>query len=343
MKVKQLIQQKIQEGSTKIIVGTHALLSNSLQFKNLALVIIDEQHRFGVAQRSFLQQKTGEIKDGIAQKIPHLLTMTATPIPRTLSLSIFGNLDLSVIREFPKGRKPIKTKIVAKNAREEAYQFIEKEIRKGRQVFVICPLVDDSTENQALRSVKSEFKRLQKEVFPNLKLGLLHGKLKPAEKNKVMADFKEKKKQMLVSTSVVEVGVDVPNATIMMIEGAERFGLAQLHQFRGRVGRGKHQSYCFLLTSDDAPDSTKRLGVMEKTNDGLKIAQADLSLRGPGHFLGASQSGTPDITMEYLNNIEAITAARDQARRVVAFDPKLKKFPGLREQLVKLKDRAHWE
>lgn len=336
--------RKIETGKAKLVIGTHALLQDQVKFGNLALIIIDEQHRFGVAQRAYLQRKVEKVQDGIEQKVPHLLTMTATPIPRTLSLSIFGNLDLSIIDEFPKGRKLIKTKIINKKQREQAYRFIEKEILAGRQAFVICPLVEETADSgKEVKAVTEETERLQKKVFPNLKLDLLHGKMKPDEKNEIMAKFKQKEIDILVSTSVVEVGVDVPNATIMMIEGAERFGLAQLHQFRGRVGRGKYQSYCFLLTSENAPDSTARLRVLEKTNDGFKIAEADLKLRGPGQFLGLAQSGVPDVAMESLTDVKSIQAARNQARRVIAFDPKLKKFPGLKNQLTKLEKIVHWE
>ena len=270
--------------------------------------------------------------------------MTATPIPRTLALSIFGNLDLSVIDEFPKGRKLIKTKVVNKKQRKQVYEFIGKKIISGRQAFVICPLVEETADGgKEVKAATEEMKRLQKEVFPRFKLGLLHGKMKPDEKNNIMAEFKERKIDILVSTSVVEVGVDVPNATIIMIEGAERFGLAQLHQFRGRVGRGKQQAYCFLATSENAPVSTLRLRILEGTNDGFKIAEADLKLRGPGQFLGQAQSGVPDVAMESLTNVKSIQAARDQALRVIAFDPKLTKFPKLKNQLEKLEKVAHWE
>lgn len=342
--IKRMALEKIKSGESKLAIGTHALLRDQVQFKKLAFVIIDEQHRFGVSQRAYLQQEVEKVSDGIKQKTPHLLTMTATPIPRTLALSIFGNLDLSVIDEFPKGRKLIKTKVVNKKQRKQVYEFIGKKIISGRQAFVICPLVEETADGgKEVKAATEEMKRLQKEVFPRFKLGLLHGKMKPDEKNNIMAEFKERKIDILVSTSVVEVGVDVPNATIIMIEGAERFGLAQLHQFRGRVGRGKQQAYCFLATSENVPVSTLRLRILEGTNDGFKIAEADLKLRGPGQFLGQAQSGVPDVAMESLTNVKSIQAARDQALRVIAFDPKLTKFPKLKNQLEKLEKVAHWE
>jgi ATP-dependent DNA helicase RecG len=337
------ILDKISVGNVKLVVGTHALLQEKIRFKNLVLVIIDEQHRFGVNQRAYLQQKTLNLDDGIKSKIPHLLTMTATPIPRTLSLAIFGNLDLSVIDEFPKGRKKIITKTVSDKERDEIYQFVRNEIKKGRQAFVICPLVEESSKISQVKAVTEEQKRLQKKIFSDLKIGLLHGKMKSKEKEAVMQEFKNKEFDILVSTSVVEVGIDVPNATIMIIEGAERFGLSQLHQFRGRVGRGQYQSYCFLITSVNAPKVTSRLRTMEKTNDGFKISQEDLKLRGPGQFLGTMQSGMADITMESLSDIKTIQAARLEAQRVLSFDPHLEKFPLLKQQIQKLQSTAHWE
>lgn len=340
---KNDLKKAVNKGEIDVVIGTHAILQKKVGFKNLALVIIDEQHRFGVNQRAHLQQKAARLDDGKKKTIPHLLTMTATPIPRTLSLAIFGNLEFSIIDEFPKGRKQIKTSVVGKSGRAQVYQFIEKEIKSGRQVFVICPLVEESSKITEVKAATEELIRLQKKVFLKFTLGLLHGKMKPKEKNRIMSAFKDKKIDILVSTSVVEVGVDIPNATIMMIEGAERFGLAQLHQFRGRVGRGKHQSYCFLFTSDNAPDSTSRLRAMEKTNDGFKIAEADLKLRGPCQFMGTLQSGLPDVAMESLSDVKTIQAARDQAQRIIAFDPKLKKFPLLKEQVEKLDTITHWE
>lgn len=340
---KKVLLEKLVQGKIDLVIGTHAILQDKVAFKNLSLVIIDEQHRFGVNQRAFLQQQTSVIDDGNKQTIPHLLTMTATPIPRSLSLAIFGNLDLSIIDEMPKGRKKIITKVINKQGRNQVYGFIKKVTGEGQQVFIICPLVEESSKVTEVKAATEEFERLQKKIFPEFKLGLLHGRKKPAEKNEIMKDFKNKKIDILVSTSVVEVGVDIPNASIMIIEGAERFGLSQLHQFRGRVGRGEHQSYCFLFTSENVADSTRRLSVMEKTNDGFKIAKEDLKLRGPGQFLGTMQSGLPDIAMESLSDVKSIQAAREEAQRIIAFDAKLKKFPELKNQLEKLEAVAHWE
>jgi ATP-dependent DNA helicase RecG len=258
-------------------------------------------------------------------------------------LAIFGNLDLSIIDEYPKGRKKIITKVVPPIGRSQVYAFIEKQVAKGRQVFVIYPLVRETSKMNEVKAATEEHKRLQEKIFPSLQIGLLHGKMKPKEKESVMNDFKRRNLDILVATSVVEVGVDVPNATIMVIEGAERFGLSQLHQFRGRVGRDKHQSYCFLLTSDSVPAATKRLRTMEKTNDGFKIAQADLKLRGPGQFMGTLQSGIPDIAMESLADVKTIEAARLEAQRILAFDPKLEKFPLLAKNVQHLGAITHWE
>ncbi len=340
---KKTLLEKIANGEIDLVIGTHAILQDKVNFKKLALVIIDEQHRFGVNQRAYLQQKTSVIEDDSQETIPHLLTMTATPIPRSLSLAIFGNLDLSIIDEMPKGRKKIITRVISKKGRDQVYAFIKQQIQSGRQAFIICPLVEESSKISEVKAATEELKRLQKNIFPDFKLGLLHGRVKPAEKNQVMKKFKNKKIDILVSTSVVEVGVDIPNATIMLIEGAERFGLSQLHQFRGRVGRRGYQSYCFLFTSENVGDSTRRLKAMEKTNDGFKIAKEDLRLRGPGQFLGTMQSGLPDVAMESLSDVKSIQAARLEAQRILKYDAKLKKFPLLKNQLEKLEINAHWE
>ena len=339
---KKLLEN-ISKGEIDYVIGTHALLQEKVKFKNLALIIIDEQHRFGVNQRAYLQQKTLHIGDGMKNKIPHLLTMTATPIPRTLSLAIFGNLDLSIIDEFPKGRKKIITKSVDDKERSAVYDFARKEIIKGRQIFVICPLVEESSKISQVKAVVEEKELLEKKIFSEFKIALLHGKMKAKEKDQVMEDFKMRKFDILVSTSVVEVGIDIPNATVIIIEGAERFGLSQLHQFRGRVGRSEHQSYCFLLTSPNIPHATARLKVMEKTNDGFEISKADLKLRGPGQFLGTTQSGMPDIAMQSLSDIKTIQACRLEAQRVTAFNPDLDKFPLLKKELGKIKNSIHWE
>lgn len=340
---KKELKKGLSLGKIDFVVGTHALLQDTISFKKLGLVSIDEQHRFGVKQRAYLQQETLGVKDGVATKIPHLLTMTATPIPRTLSLALFGNLDLSIINEYPKGRKKIITKVVGAKNREQVYLFIKQEIKKGRQIFLIYPLVEESSKVSQVKAATEEIERLQKGSFSQFKLKLLHGKMKAKEKETVMEGFKKKEFDILVATSVVEVGIDIPNASVMVIEGAERFGLAQLHQFRGRVGRGEHQSYCFLITSDTAPDSTKRLSVLEKTNDGFVIAHEDMKLRGPGQFMGLAQSGVPDVAMESLTDINLIQLARTNAQELLANDASLKNFILLKKRLDNLNSQVHCE
>jgi ATP-dependent DNA helicase RecG len=334
--------EKLANGKIDLIIGTHAIIQKDVIFKNIGLAIIDEQHRFGVRQRAFLQQES-VINSNAKEVTPHLLSMTATPIPRTLSLAMFSNLDLSIIDEFPAGRKKIITKVVNPQGRGQVHQFIKTEVKSGRQVFIIFPLVEETSKMSEVKAATEERARLQKDIFPEFKLGLLHGKMKPKEKNAIMKDFQNKKIDILVATSVVEVGVDIPNASIMIIEGAERFGLAQLHQFRGRVGRGKHQSYCFLFTSDSVADTTTRLNVLEKTNDGFKISEADLKLRGPGQFMGTAQSGLPDIAMESLSDVKTIEQAKIEAQRILNFDPDLKKFPALKTELEKMNTVVHNE
>jgi len=340
---KAKFSTKIKRGEVSLIIGTHSIIQEKIQFKNLALVIIDEQHRFGVKQRAFLQQNAMKIKTESGKNLPHLLTMTATPIPRTLSLALFGSLDLSIIDEYPKGKKEIITKIISPEKRACVYGFIENQVKKGEQVFIVCPLVEESSNFSTVKSAIEEHKNLQKNVFPSLKIGLLHGKMKPKEKEFVMNAFKNKKNDILVSTSVIEVGIDIPNATTIVIEGAERFGLAQLHQFRGRVGRSKKQSYCFLFTSESASESTFRLRTMEKTNNGFGIAEADLKLRGPGQFLGTLQSGSPDIIMESLSDIKLIQSARVYAQSLLKYDPNLKNFSLLKNRSASLTKQIHFE
>ncbi len=340
---KSELLKSVRSGKVAILVGTHALIQKDVKFKNLALAIIDEQHRFGVAQRAALQQDTMDLKDGKKFAIPHLLTMTATPIPRTLAIAYFGSLDLSILDEMPKDRKPIVTQIIPPKDRNRIYKFIAAEIASGRQAFVIFPLIEESRTLTEVKAATAEYERLAKTIFPGLKLGLLHGKLKAKEKEKVMQDFKDKKTDILVSTSVVEVGVDVPNATAMIIENAERFGLTQLHQFRGRVGRSEHQSYCFLFTDSDTKKSKERLRALEKTNDGFEISKIDLDLRGPGHFFGTLQSGLPDIAMENITNLRLVKFARSEAQDILLEDPKLKKHPALLDALQQFSDRIHLE
>ncbi len=306
---------EIAAGRANIIVGTHALIQETVIFHDLALAIIDEQHRFGVAQRAALRQK------GRAAS-PHVLVMTATPIPRTLSLTIYGDLDLSVIDQMPPGRQPIETRIVLPTEREHAYTFIRAQIEKGRQAFIICPLVEESDKIEAKAAVE-EHARLQKHVFPQYQLGLLHGRMKPDDKDAAMRAFANNETQILVSTSVVEVGIDIPNATLIMIEGAERFGLAQLHQFRGRVGRGEHKSFCLLQTDLSASDITERLKAVEASNDGFVLAEKDLQLRGPGQFFGTRQSGLPDMHLSNITDARLIDLARREAEKVLRADPDL--------------------
>lgn len=334
----------IRAGIPKIIIGTHALLQQDVSFEKLALIVVDEQHRFGVSQRARLQELSFESIDGSQELVPHFLSMTATPIPRTMTLAFFGNLDLSLLDELPKNRKPIITKIGStERDRQKIYEFIRSEITKGRQVFVIFPLVEESLAITDVKAAVVEHRRLTETVFPHLSIGLLHGRLKAKEKESVMRDFKEKKYDILVATAVVEVGIDVPNASIIMIEEAERFGLAQLHQFRGRVGRGEHQSYCFLLPGKSSGEYNERLKVLEKSGSGFDIAEADLALRGPGAFFGSRQSGLPDIAMENLTNMKLITIARDEAKRILATDPLLKKHPLLQKALRIFEEKIHLE
>lgn len=334
--------EKIKIGKIDLIIGTHAIIQKDVKFKNLALIIIDEQHRFGVAQRATLQSETMAISDGKTKTIPHLLTMTATPIPRTLAIAFFGSLDLSILDEMPKNRKPIITKIVPPTKRNQNYNFIRSEIESGRQVFVIFPLIEESKALSEVKAATEEYKKLQ-DIFPVFKIGLLHGRMKPKEKEETMQDFKNQKTKILVSTSVIEVGIDIPNATVMIIENAERFGLSQLHQFRGRVGRGEHQSYCFLFTESNTRKSVERLKALEKTNNGFEISKIDLELRGPGQFFGTIQSGLPDITMENLSNVKLIKFAREEAQNILKTDSQLKKHPLLADALRKFQEKVHLE
>ena len=297
-----------------MVVGTHALIQSGVEFSDLKLAIIDEQHRFGVQQRATLRDKgTGN---------PHVLVMSATPIPRTLALTLYGDLDLSVIDEMPPGRQTIETSWLSPLERERAYSFVRSQIEQGRQAFIICPLVEESDKVEA-KSAVEEHARLQKEVFPDLKLGLLHGRMKAEEKDEVMRQFRNAELHILVSTAVVEVGIDVPNATVMLVEGANRFGLAQLHQFRGRVGRGEHQSYCLLLADASTPDAEARLRAISETNDGFELAEEDLKLRGPGEFFGTRQSGLPDIKLAKLSDASLLEMARTEAKSLFVDDPEL--------------------
>ncbi len=305
------IREGLANSSIKLVVGTHALLEEPVNFNDLQLAVIDEQHRFGVDQRAILRSKGDN---------PHLLIMTATPIPRSLALTVYGDLDLSVMDEMPPGRLAIQTQVFYPRERERAYVFIRGQIDQGRQCFIIYPLVEESENTEALAAVEEQA-RLQKDVFPNYKVGLLHGRMKPDEKDAVMSGFYQGDYQILVSTSVVEVGVDVPNATVMLIEGANRFGLSQLHQFRGRVGRSQYQSYCILIP--DTPDAVEneRLAAMVETNDGFVLAQRDLEQRGPGEFLGTRQSGYSGLRMANLTDVHLIEKARHHAQLIFNLDP----------------------
>jgi ATP-dependent DNA helicase RecG len=310
---KQAIREKLAGGEIKLIIGTHALLEDPVNFANLQLAVIDEQHRFGVEQRAILRAKGDN---------PHLLVMTATPIPRSLALTVYGDLDLTVMDEMPPGRLPTQTQVFFPRERERAYVFIRSQLNQGHQCFIIYPLVEESETVEALSAVE-EHQRLQKEVFSDYRVGLLHGRMRPDEKDAVMADFCSGHTQILVSTSVVEVGVDVPNATIMLIEGANRFGLSQLHQFRGRVGRSKFQSYCILIPDSADSAENERLAAMVETNDGFALAQRDLEQRGPGEFLGTRQSGYSELRLANLTDIRLIEQARRHALEIFTADPDL--------------------
>jgi len=312
-KEKSAAQERVARGETNIIVGTHALIQENVSFKSLGLVVVDEQHRFGVKQREELANKAAH---------PHLLVMSATPIPRTLALTVYGDLDLSVIDEMPPGRQPTRTKWVTERERERVYAFIRTEIERGHQAFVICPVIEGS-EDSDMRAATEEFKHLQEEVFPDLRVGLLHGRMSGPEKEAIMKAFAAREIDILISTSVVEVGVDVPNATVMMIEGAHRFGLAQLHQFRGRVGRNDHPSYCLLMAEGASELAQKRLQAIEQESDGFRLAEVDLQIRGPGEFFGTRQSGMPDLRVARLSDLRTLETARKVAEQVLATDPEL--------------------
>ena len=314
--------QALAAGEIDIAVGTHALIQEGVTFHNLGLAIIDEQHRFGVRQRASLRRK-GEAANGDDSQalVPHMLVMTATPIPRTLSLTVFGDLDASVIDEMPPGRQPIKTRWLLPKERERAYSFIRRQVEQGRQAFIIYPLVEESESVDAKAAVP-EFEQLGT-IFPTFRLGLLHGRMKGEEKDAVMQAMQAGEIDILVATSVVEVGIDVPNATVILIEDAERFGLAQLHQFRGRVGRGEHASYCILISDATTPNAAERLQALEQSQDGFALAEKDLQLRGPGDFFGTRQSGLPDLKLAQLSDLRTLELAREEASRVLEEDPEL--------------------
>lgn len=314
----------LASGAIDIVVGTTALIQEGVAFNRLALVVVDEQHRFGVEQRGALRTKS-DIQ-------PHLLVMSATPIPRSLALTIYGDLDVSRIDEIPPGRTPVKTKRFTPADRERLYSFIRREVEAGRQAYIVYPLVDESDKLDIGAAVEAH-QRLQSEVFPDLNVGLLHGRLSGAEKDQVMRDFAGGRYQVLVSTTVIEVGIDVPNASVILIEDADRFGLAQLHQLRGRVGRGQHPGYCALISRAQSSEARARLDILAETNDGFVLAEKDLELRGPGDFFGTRQSGLPDLRVAHLTDSETIILAREAAQKLFAEDPTLEHYPTLRSQV----------
>ena len=330
-KQKREVYNALKLGEIDIIIGTHALISEDVQFYDLALVITDEQHRFGVNQRSLLSEKGDS---------PHVLVMSATPIPRTLALMIYGDLDVSIIDEMPPGRQEIETFVVGEQHRKRVYGFVEKLVSEGRQVYVICPMVEENEEfDENLKSAEQHFEALQKQVFPNLKVNLVHGKMRVKEKDAAMKAFTDGEADILVATTVVEVGVDVPNAALIVIENADRFGLSQLHQLRGRVGRGAHQSYCVLFGSSAGDVSRERLEIMTKTNDGFKIAEEDLKLRGPGDFFGSRQHGLPEMRIANLaSDINILSQAQNAAEQVLHADTELNlpENRKLKEQIERL-------
>ena len=318
----------VADGSVNLVIGTHALLAEATQFKRLGLVVIDEQHRFGVEQRQKLKGK--------ASQLPHLLSMTATPIPRTLALTVYGDLDISIIDELPPNRRPVGTRIVKPSDREAAYGFIDKQIMAGRQVFVVCPLIEDS-DTLGSKSVTAELKRLGDGPFRHRRIGMVHGKLKPAERDAVMEQFVSGELDILVATSVIEVGLDIPNASVMLIEGAERFGLAALHQLRGRVGRGAHHSYCLVASDSTAPGVIERLQALERTHDGFRLAQIDLELRGPGQVYGRRQHGMLELELADLGDTKLVASVREAAERFVTDPAHMLQYPQVVERITRLK------
>lgn len=354
-----------KSGEVDIVIGTHAVIQDKIQFKNLGLVIVDEQHRFGVSQRAKLLKQQAirdkgqanalsHVASSMSQRTPHFLSMTATPIPRTLSLTVYGDLDISVLDQVPQGRKPILTKIVSSDKRKAAYEFMEKEVRAGHQIFVICPRIEIAGHDEKVhtprelyaedvKAVKSEYEKLKKDVFPNLRIAMLHGKMKPKEKEEVMKAFKNREFDILVSTSVVEVGVDIPNATVMLIDGAEKFGLAQIHQFRGRVGRAEHQSYCFLMTSSPMAEESARLRAVVSAKNGFELAEMDMKIRGPGDFFGTRQSGIPSFAYKSFSDMRLVADAREIAGHISQKDPELTSHEELKKRLDQFEANVHWE
>lgn len=326
-KEKKQVQANVASGKTQMVVGTHALLSIGVEFENLGLVIIDEQHRFGVNQRRNLKSK--------ASFMPHVLTMTATPIPRSLALVVYGDLDVSVIDQLPPGRKPVQTKAVRDIDRSTVQFFVDQLLAQGQQAFIVCPLIEEN-DTGGMKSVKSEFARLQKTVFSHRRIAMLHGKMKPAEKQQIMSDFRDNKYDILLATTVIEVGVDVPNATVLIVENADRFGLAALHQLRGRVGRSSTQSYCYLFSESENPVSYKRLQAMEKTTDGFRLAQIDLEMRGPGEIYGTGQHGLLDMRFADIFDVKLLEEVKQAALAFIT-QQNMVQYPRTVERINSLK------
>jgi ATP-dependent DNA helicase RecG len=330
----------VKNGEIPILIGTHSLIYKSVEFKHLAYVIIDEQHRFGTNQRKQLAKKDA--------RMPHLLSMTATPIPRTLALTIYGDLDITLLDEMPKGRKPVITKVVGPGQQTAMYEHVKTELKSGRQAYVICPRIEEPDPDKEitliLKSVKAEAERLGKDIFPTYRIGILHGKMTPSEKDKIMQEFNDHKIDILVATSVVEVGVNVPNATNIIIEGAERFGLSQLHQLRGRVIRGTHQPYCFAVTESKSEKTKDRLKALTTAKNGFELAEHDLNFRGSGELYGKKQSGLSDLGMEAIKNMKLVEAARSEAQALVAKHKDIKKdFPLIADRVARLGESLHME
>ncbi|MDA1335193.1 MAG: ATP-dependent DNA helicase RecG [bacterium] len=334
---KSQMQKWLESGEIKILIGTHSLLNEKIKFKNLAFIVVDEQHRFGIKQR----QKLARSKSQDHEFVPHFLSMTATPIPRTLALTVFGDLDLAVLDELPPGRSPIISEVLVK-PKTRSWDHIRNELKKGRQAFIICPRIDEGGPDALVgagdekKSVKKEYENMSKHIFPEFTSGMLHGKMKPKEKENALKDFRDKKIDILIATSVVEVGIDIPNATVMVVEGADRFGLAQLHQLRGRIGRGEHQSYFYAVSDSTTQKTVTRLKSLVKAKSGFELAEYDLQQRGPGELTGKNQWGLSDVGMEALKNIKMVEAARTEARRILEDSPELKEYPSLKTRMDEL-------
>ncbi|MST04352.1 MAG: ATP-dependent DNA helicase RecG [Candidatus Pacebacteria bacterium] len=353
-KDKKEIKEKIISGEIKIIIGTHSLIQKDLIFNDLGLIIIDEQHRFGIEQRGALVKSEISHANETNKILPHFLSMSATPIPRTLALTLFGDLELSIIDELPKGRKPIITKLVSGENRSKAYGFIKEKVKEGRQVFVVCPRIEKSKPEEEkekspenkwkdAKTIEEEYEKLSKNIFPEFSVGFIHGKIKSDEKERIMKDFKENKIQILIATSLIEVGIDIPNATIMIIEGSEYFGLSQLYQLRGRIGRGEHQSFCLLFSDSKSATSNSRLNALIKAKNGFELAEIDLKLRGPGEILGDKQTGLPDLAMEALSDIKLIKSVRDSVIKILKKDRDLENYPNLRNKINEFQKQIHLE